>query len=102
VTEQLGTRLVEGEFMAIRTTMSKSVEKNVVNKKRSNVSGRLNRAARDVSTGQAADLTPGVVTELFNRKGTKASNKKQQAITENRRRRHAPNIGTATLSRNKR
>jgi hypothetical protein len=88
--------------MAIRTTMSKSGEKNVVNKKRSNVSGRLNRAARNISTGQASDLTPGVVTELFDRKETKAKNRKQQAIVGNRRRRHAPNIGRATLSRNKR
>jgi hypothetical protein len=88
--------------MAIRTTMSKSGEKNVVNKKRSNVSGRLNRAARAVSTSEATRLTPGVATEIFDRKETEARKKKQQAILGNRRRRHAPNIGKAVLSRNKR
>jgi hypothetical protein len=82
--------------------MSKSGEKNVVNKKRSNVSGRLNRAARAVSTSERDDLTPGVVTDLLDRKETRAKNRKQQAITENRRRRHAPHIGTRVVSRKKR
>lgn len=74
--------------MPIRTKMQKSGMKNVVNKKRSNVSGRLNRAARAVGSDEAGSLTPGVATELFDRAGTRARNKKQQAIIENRRRRH--------------
>ena len=74
--------------MPIRTKMQKSVEKNVVNKKRSNVSGRLNRAARAIGSDEQENLTPGAVTELFDRAGTRARNKKQQAIVENRRRRH--------------
>jgi hypothetical protein len=88
--------------MAIRTTMQKSGEKNVVSKKRSNVSGRLNRAARAVSTIERDRLTPGVVTDLLDRRTTRAKNKKQQAITENRRRRHASNIPKATRPRSKR
>lgn len=74
--------------MPIRTKMQKSVAKNVVNKKRSNISGRLNRAARAVGSAEQDNLTPGVVTELFDRADTRVRNKKQQAIIENRRRRH--------------
>jgi hypothetical protein len=72
--------------MAIRTHMQKSGEKHVVNKKRSNVAGRLNRAARAVSTGEAADLSPGAQTETLGayRKATK----ERSVVLENRRRRH--------------
>jgi hypothetical protein len=80
-------QIVSGGFMPLSTRFSKSGEKNVVHKRRSNVSGRLNRAARNVSTGQAADLTPGVVTELHDRAAIRASKKKAKAIIENRRRR---------------
>ena len=88
--------------MAIRTKMQKSGMKNVVNKKRSNVSGRLNRAARAVSTGERSNLTPGAVTEIFGGAETRIRNKKRAAITGNRRRRHAAHAGKGTLSRNAR
>jgi hypothetical protein len=88
--------------MAIRTRMQKSGEKKVFSKKRSNVAGRLNRAARAVSTSEARDLTPGVVTELIDRRKTRESNQKQEAIIGNRRRRHTPNTGRGTSSQNKR
>jgi hypothetical protein len=90
--------------MPIRARMSTSGEKKVFKKKRSNISGSLNRAARAISTAEAGDLTPGVVIDL-NRKTTRSNrskNRKQEAIIGNRRRRHAPHIGAGTLSRTKR
>jgi hypothetical protein len=50
--------------------------------------GTLNVGARDVSRSQARHLTPGAVTEVFDGKARRVSNKKQQAVLENRRRRH--------------
>lgn len=71
--------------MAIRTHMSKSGVKNVVNKKRSNVSGRLNRAARVVSTGEASKLSPGAHSETFG-ENKKQTHRRQVALDNNRRR----------------
>ena len=72
--------------MAIRTHFSKSGEKNVVNKKRSNVGGRLNRAARAVSTGEIDKLSPGAHVETFGK--NRAETKKRQVALDNNRRRH--------------
>ena len=72
--------------MAIRTKMPKSGEKNVVNKKRSQVGGRLNRAARAVSTGEAAKLSPGAHVETTG--GRRAQTRKRAVALENNRRRH--------------
>jgi hypothetical protein len=74
--------------MPIRARSSKSGEKNVFKEKRSNVGGRLNRAARTVSQAEARELTPGVVTELFDQRSKRAAGRKQAAITESRKRRH--------------
>jgi hypothetical protein len=74
--------------MPVQTKMAKSGEKKVAKAKRSNIGGRLNRAARSISWAEAAELVPGVATELFDRRGLKAAKKKQAAIIGNRRRRH--------------
>ena len=74
--------------MPISTRPAKSGQKKVFKKKRSNMSGALNVRARAVSRADAVDLTPGVVTERFDHSAIRTSRKKQQAIVENRRRRH--------------
>lgn len=74
--------------MPISTRPAKSGMKKVFKAKRSNLKGELNVRARSVSRGDGGDLTPGAVTEVFDRGTTKASQKKQRAILENRRRRH--------------
>jgi hypothetical protein len=72
--------------MAIRTHMAKSGVKKVVKKKVSNVGGRLNRAARAVSTSESEKLSPGVHTEILGK--YRAETKKRSMVLENRRRRH--------------
>lgn len=76
--------------MPINTKMAKSGLKKVVKKKWSNVSGPLNRSARAVSTAEAIDLTPGIagLTNPINKRQNRKSRKVQEAIIENRRRRH--------------
>ena len=74
--------------MPISTRPATSGEKKVFKQKRSNMRGTLNVGARDVSRSKARHLTPGAVTEIFDGKARRASNKKQEAILENRRRRH--------------
>ena len=74
--------------MPVRARLSKSGEKTVAKKKRSNISGRLNRAARSVSRAEAADLTPGVPEEAIKAGANRTAKKKQSAILGNRRRRH--------------
>ena len=72
--------------MAIRTHMAKSGLKNVVKKKTSNVGGRLNRAARAVSTSETDKLSPGAHTETLG--AGRAATKRRQVVMDNRRRRH--------------
>jgi hypothetical protein len=78
----------KGDFiMPVTTKMAKSGVKNVFKKKRTNLDGRLNRAARNVNREEADRLTPGVVGELFDQKKNQQQKKRQQAILDNRRRR---------------
>jgi hypothetical protein len=77
--------------MPINTKMAKSGVKNVFKKKRSNIGGRLNRAARQVSTSEAANLSPGVAGLLdpIDKRKNRISHQKHSAIIGNRRRRQA-------------
>jgi hypothetical protein len=52
------------------------------------MTGSLNRAGQSVSAAEARNLTPGAVTEVFDGAQNRIAKKKQQAIVENRRRRH--------------
>jgi hypothetical protein len=74
--------------MPIRARSSKSGEKNVFKKNRSKIGSRLNRAARTINRGEARELTPGVVTELFDQRSKRSAARKQTAVLQNRRRRH--------------
>ena len=75
--------------MPISTRPAKSGAKRVFKKKRSNMAGGLNISARSVARANSADLVPGMKVERL--PATRGPKKKQQAITENRRRRYAPN-----------
>jgi hypothetical protein len=72
--------------MPISTKMAKSGLKKVHKKRRSNVTGKLNRAARSVGRQEAKELTPGAVTELFDHRSNRLQKKKRAAIIGNRRR----------------
>jgi hypothetical protein len=74
--------------MPVNTKLYKSGEKKVQKARRKNISGRLNRAARDISRAESNELVPGVATELFDRKATQTAKRKHTTILANRRRRH--------------
>jgi hypothetical protein len=78
----------EEQVMPITTRPAKSGAKKVFKQKRTNTRGPLNAGAREISRSQARHLSPGALPEVFDGKARRASNKKQQAILENRRRRH--------------
>ena len=75
--------------MPISTRPAMSGAKKVFKKKRSNMSGRLNVSARSVARADSTKLVPGMKVDRL--PPTRGAKKKQQAITENRRRRYAPN-----------
>ena len=75
--------------MPISTRPANSGEKKVFKKKRSNMSGRLNVSARSVARADSGNLVPGMKVDRL--PPTDKSKRKHQAITENRRRRYAPN-----------
>jgi hypothetical protein len=83
------SKLVSGVIMPISTRPTKSGEKKVFKKKRSNMSGRLNVSARSVARAESDDLVPGMKVDRL--PATRQSKTKQRAISENRRRRYAPN-----------
>ena len=74
--------------MPINTRMAKSGMKKVQKKARTNVTGRLNRAARQVSTAEARNLSPGVpgLRSPVNKPARRRAVEKQDIVRGNRRR----------------
>lgn len=77
--------------MPINTRMAKSGLKKVQKKSRETIAGPLNRAARQISTGEARNLTPGVegLRSPLDKRANRRSTEKQD-IVRGTRRRHAP------------
>jgi len=73
--------------MPISTKLAKIGVKKVAKKRRTNLTGKLNKAARQINNSDADELLPGAVTELFDHRKIRKSKKKEAAIIGNRRKR---------------
>lgn len=73
--------------MPIKTRMAKSGLKKVHKRSRENIGGRLNRSARQLSTADAKNLTPGVqgLRSPVNKPANRRAAQKQNIIRGRRR-----------------
>lgn len=74
--------------MPISTRLAKSNVKKVSKNRSASLKGSLNRGAAAINPAEADNLTPGAVPRRFNVQENRRAKKKQNAIIENRRRRH--------------